>query len=411
MALVHADCADDGDWPGTQTGLTAALDCKGEFIGKMTRDCYVDGWKEVDTTYCLPKTNPNPQNAFVDFTYRLTYAKFSGFRKSTENFKRAILSAYSTILNDGEVAIYRVSQGSISNSVNIQVRIDCERARAISFYSVVEKEVSEEDKTKKPVLAIVKNQNEYVSDSSRADLTYVVTPILSVTDGYCEADGEWPRTEMLATAALDCDGDYVGKKIRDCTVEGWGDVDTTYCLPKFPLDENMAYVDFTYRITYAKLDGLKTNTTPLKRAILSAYNSTLRAGEVTIHRVSAGDSESTVDIQVRVACEKKRGLSFYEQVKKEVSEKDKTKKPVLAIVKNQPTYVSDPAMADLTYAVEPTYSVAKMLITASVIWVIAGVLVIIVLVLLCICLCVCICKPKEKSPKKGPKQMKLTSKV
>ena len=94
-----------------------------------------------------------------------------------------------------------------------------------------------------------------------------------------------------------------------------------------------------------------------------------------------------------------------------MSEKDKTKKPVLAIVKNEPTYVSDPAMADLTYAVEPTYSVAKMLITASVIWVIAGVLVIIVLVLLCICLCVCICKPKEKSPKKGPKQMKLTSKV
>ena len=70
---------------------------------------------------------------------------------------------------------------------------------------------------------------------------------------------------------------------------------------------------------------------------------------------------------MRVACEKKRGLSFYEQVEKEVSEKDKTKKPVLAIVKNEPTYVSDPAMADLTYAVEPTYSVAKMLITASVI--------------------------------------------
>ena len=132
---------------------------------------------------------------------------------------------------------------------------------------------------------------------------------------------------------------------------------------------------------------------------------------MTIHRISAGDGESTVDIQVRVACEKKRGLSFYELVKKEVSEKDKTKKPVLAIVKNEPKYVSDPAMADLTYIVEPTYSVAKMLITASVIWVIAGVLVIIVLVLLCICLCVCICKPKEKSPKKGPKQMKLTSKV
>ena len=90
----------------------------------MTRDCTAEGWKEVDTTYCLPKYHTDENKAYVDFTYRLTYAKFSGFRKSTENFKRAILSAYSTILNDGEVAIYRVSQGSISNSVDIQVRVD-----------------------------------------------------------------------------------------------------------------------------------------------------------------------------------------------------------------------------------------------------------------------------------------------
>ena len=215
LALVHADCADDGDWPGTQTGLTAALDCKGEFIGKMTRDCYVDGWKEVDTTYCLPKTNPNPRNAFVDFTYRLTYAKFSGFRKSTENFKRAILSAYSTILNDGEVAIYRVSQGSISNSVDIQVRVDCKRARAISFYSVVEKEVSEEDKTKKPVLAIVKNQNEYVSDSNRADLTYVVAPTYnSVKPKNTTATVVWIVVGIIAVIVLAIVGFYVWLQIK-----------------------------------------------------------------------------------------------------------------------------------------------------------------------------------------------------
>ena len=215
LALVHADCADDGDWPGTQTGLTAALDCKGEFIGKMTRDCTAEGWKEVDTTYCLPKYHTDENKAYVDFTYRLTYAKFSGFRKSTENFKRAILSAYSTILNDGEVAIYRVSQGSISNSVDIQVRIDCERARAISFYSVVEKEVSKEDKTKKPVLAIVKNQNEYVSDSSRADLTYVVAPTYnSVKPKNTTATVVWIVVGIIAVIVLAIVGFYVWLQIK-----------------------------------------------------------------------------------------------------------------------------------------------------------------------------------------------------
>ena len=98
-------------------------------------------------------------------------------------------------------------------------------------------------------------------------------------------------------------------------------------------------------------------------------------------------------------------------VKKEVSEKNKTKKPVLAIMKNHSEYVYDAEKADLTYAVAPTYSVAKMVITASVIWAVAGVLAIIALVLLCIYLCVCICKSKEKPSLKGPKQMKPTSKV
>ena len=154
LALVHADCADDGDWPGTQTGLTAALDCKGEFIGKMTRDCTAEGWKEVDTTYCLPKYHTDENKAYVDFTYRLTYAKFNGFRKNTENFKRAILSAYSTILNDGEVAIYRVSQGSISNSVDIQVRVDCAKNRANSFYKTTSLEVSEEDSELQQTVAL-----------------------------------------------------------------------------------------------------------------------------------------------------------------------------------------------------------------------------------------------------------------
>ena len=215
LALVHADCADDGDWPGTQTGLTAALDCKGEFIGKMTRECTAKGWKDADTTYCLPKYHRDENKAYVDFTYRLTYAKYNGFKKSTENFKRAILSAYSTILNDGEVAIYRVSQGSISNSVDIQVRVDCAKNRANSFYKTTSLEVSEDDKSKKPVLAIVKNQNEYVSDSSRADLTYVVAPTYnSVKPKNTTATVVWIVVGIIAVIVLAIVGFYVWLQIK-----------------------------------------------------------------------------------------------------------------------------------------------------------------------------------------------------
>lgn len=94
----------------------------------MTRECTKDGWRDADSTYCLPKYHTNENKGYVDWVYRFTNAKYSGFKNDkTNQMMKAIISAYNTLLNDGEVAIYRISQGSIQDSVDVQVRVDCAR--------------------------------------------------------------------------------------------------------------------------------------------------------------------------------------------------------------------------------------------------------------------------------------------
>ena len=218
LALAKGDCAEDGIWPGTLSGKTAVLDCQGETIGKMTRECTSTGWKDADSTYCLPKYHTDDTKGYVDWVYRFTNAKYSGFKNDKNNqLVKAILSAYKTILNDGEVALYRISQGSITDSVDVQVRVDCAKSRANSLYKILSQETSETDRTKKPVLQIMKNKDAFIQSGSKdkADLIYTVNPTYNtVKPKNTTATVVWIVVIIIALIVLGFVGFYVWLQVK-----------------------------------------------------------------------------------------------------------------------------------------------------------------------------------------------------
>ena len=211
---VMNGCAGDGIWPGSLHGKTAVLDCQGDTIGKMTRECSSTGWKDADSTYCLPKYHTNDTKGYVDWVYRFTYAKYSGFKNDKNNqLVKVILSAYKIILNDGEVALNRISQGSITDSVDVQVRVDCDKSRANSLYKILTQETSETDRTKKPVLQIMKNKDAFIRSESKdwADLIFAVNPTYNtVKNEECKTDPPvTPSVDILTIVVINIVVDIV----------------------------------------------------------------------------------------------------------------------------------------------------------------------------------------------------------
>ena len=199
-------------------GKIAVVDCQGETIGKMTRECTKDGWRDADSTYCLPKYHTNENKGYVDWVYRFTNAKYSGFKNDkTNQMMKAIISAYNTLLNDGEVAIYRISQGSITDSVDVQVRVDCAKTRANSLYKILSQETSETDKTKKPVLQIMKNKEAFFQPRNKenADLIYTVNPTYNtIKPKNTTATVVWIVVIIIAVIILAFVGFYVWLQVK-----------------------------------------------------------------------------------------------------------------------------------------------------------------------------------------------------
>ena len=116
---------------------------------------------------------------------------------------------------------------------------------------------------------------------------YVVLAGLVYAD--CQSDGGWPVTAAGGEAVRACEGDTVGYQVRKCnSASSWGEVETQYCLPKYP-QQGKGFVDVLLYISNSVPSVIaKDQGKGIAQGFLSYYN-LLSEEDIGIYRIAAAD--------------------------------------------------------------------------------------------------------------------------
>ena len=231
---------------------------------------------------------------------------------------------------------------------------------------------------------------------------------LALVAADCPSDGVWPTTATGSTAVANCQGDTVGEMVRQCQSTGsWGEVDTTYCLPKYP-QEGYANVDFVLYIMRGNYDSIVKNPDGIKSAMVYAIN-IVDVSNIAVHRIAANTQSNYVSVQIRVTDVENRAYSFYRMLDEEALDKFLT-----FLVDNNSErlglhFLSDTTSADVSLKSSPSYQPAKPKNTTAIVVIVVCVIIgIIVLAIIGFYVWLQI---KRASSKNGSKQLKNTNKV
>ena len=175
LAIAAADCSSDGTWPVTAPGSTAVVNCQGETVGEMTRECMASGsWGEINTSYCL---NKYPENGYanVDFVLFIMRGRYDTISKKPEGITAAILSAITTV-DESAISIHRIAEDTVNNYVSVQIRVTDIESRANQFYRQLDEEF-----TQKFLQYLLDNNTEraklnFLTETSTANVTFKTTP-------------------------------------------------------------------------------------------------------------------------------------------------------------------------------------------------------------------------------------------
>ena len=123
----------------------------------------------------------------------------------------------------------------------------------------------------------------------------VVLASLAYAD--CQSENGWTVTPSGSEATKPCEGDTVGYQVRKCTNDIWENVDTQYCLPKYPV-EGKGFVDFYLFISNSQTKKIQEDKAQKVVNGLVNYYTNLAEDDISTHRIVAVNNVFVVDFAI-----------------------------------------------------------------------------------------------------------------